>query len=110
MTLHAWEDYLAVHGGPDAVGWWVILYWDTDAEAFGPYLTKEIATSAMQDSNLISGICEDTNSENVLEDACVTTGPLSIAQALQDYRALSDHRPLVTLIDPTNPDHFGDPK
>lgn len=102
-----WEDYLAAHGGLDAVGWWIILYWDTDAEAIGPYATQEIAMSAMEDSNLINGICEDTNAPAVLEDVYVAAGPLSIAQVLMDYRRESDNQPLVTLIDPAEPDHFG---
>lgn len=104
----AWTDYLHAHGGPEASGWWVTLRWFADSvhprpEVVGPYSSYEQAVATMQDSPLIDGFAEDTNRNEWLDDVYVATDPASIAKMCAGY----GHR--VTLIDPGDPSHFGDP-
>lgn len=101
-----WDDYVAAHGGPDASGWWVTLCWYADSEyprpeAVGPYMSYELAVSAMQDSLLIDSFCEDTKREEWLDDVYVSTAPASIAVTCAAFGSR------VTLIDPGDPNHFG---
>jgi hypothetical protein len=103
-----WGDYVTSHGGPEASGWWVTLRWYADSEhprpeVVGPYPSQEQALAAMQDSLLIDGFAEDTNHNEWLDDVYVADDPASIASVCADY----GHR--VTLIDPGDPGHFGDP-
>jgi hypothetical protein len=103
-----WTDYLNAHGGPAASGWWVTLRWFADSvhprpEVVGPYSSYEQAVAAMQDSPLIDGFAEDTNRNEWLDDVYVATDPASIAKMCADYGHW------VTLIDPGDPSHFGDP-
>jgi hypothetical protein len=95
-------------GGSEASGWWVTLRWFADSvhsrpEVVGPYSSYDQAVAAMQDSLLIDGFAEDTNRSEVLDDVYVATGAVSIARICADY----GHR--VTLIDPGDPSHFGEP-
>jgi hypothetical protein len=103
-----WADYVTAHGGPEATGWWVTLRWYADSEhprpeVVGPYPSQEQAVAAMQDSLLIDGFTEGTNRDEWLDDVYVATDPASITRMCTDY----GHR--VTLIDPCDPSHFGDP-
>lgn len=103
-----WDDYVAAHGGAEATGWWVTLCWYTDSEhprpeVAGPYTSYEQAVSAMQDSLLIDSFAEDTKREEWLDDVYVATDPSSITRMCAEY----GHR--VTLIDPGDPHHFGEP-
>lgn len=101
-----WSDYVTANGGPERSGWWVTLRWFADSvharpEVVGPYSSHEEAVAAMEDSLLITGIAEDTDRTEVLDDVYVATDPASIARMCADY----GHR--VTLIDPGDPSHFG---
>lgn len=103
-----WNDYLTAHGGPEAPGWWVTLRWFSDSvhprpEVVGPYPSQDEAVSAMEDSLLVTGIVEDTGRVEWLDDVYVATDRASIARMCTDYRQ-------VTLIDPTDPTHFGNPE
>jgi hypothetical protein len=103
-----WDDYVAAHGGAEATGWWVTLCWYADSEhprpeVVGPYTSYEQAVSAMQDSLLIDSFAEDTKRDEWLDDVYVATDPSSITRTCAEY----GHR--VTLIDPGDPHHFGEP-
>lgn len=103
-----WTDHVNAHGGPEASGWWVTLRWYADSEhprpeVVGPYPSQEQAVAAMEDSLLIDGVAEDTTRNEWLDDVYVADDPASIARMCSDY----GHR--VTLIDPGDPSHFGDP-
>jgi len=103
-----WDDYVAAHGGAEATGWWVTLCWYADSEhprpeVVGPYTSYEQAVSAMQDSLLIDSFAEDTKREEWLDDVSVATDPSSITRMCAEY----GHR--VTLVDPGDPHHFGEP-
>lgn len=102
-----WTDYVNAHGGSEASGWWVTLRWYADSEhprpeVVGPYSSHRQAVAAMQDSLLIDGFAEDTNREEWLDDVYVDPVPVSIA------RMCADHGNRVTLVDPDDPNHFGD--
>jgi hypothetical protein len=102
-----WNDYVTAHGGPEASGWWVTLAWFADSpyprpEVVGPYSSYDEAVTAMEDSLLIDGFAADTNRSEVLDDVYVATNPASITRMCAEYGAR------VTLIDPTDPTHFGD--
>lgn len=101
-----WEDYVTVHGGPDASGWWVTLCWYADSqdprpEAVGPYTSHAEAISAMQDSLLIDSFCEDTKRSEWLDDVYVAPEAASIISMCAQFGSR------VTLIDPGDPDHHG---
>jgi hypothetical protein len=103
-----WTDYINANGGPEASGWWVTLRWYADSEhprpeVVGPYPSQEQALAAMQDSVLIDGFAEDTNRDEWLDDVYVADDPASIT------RMCAELGPRVTLIDPGDPSHFGDP-
>lgn len=82
------------------------LYADSEhprPEVVGPYPSQEQAEAAMEDSLLIDGFVEDTNRDEWLDDVYVAPDPASISRMCADC----GHR--VTLIDPGDPSHFGDP-
>lgn len=109
-TDATWNEYVAAHGGMDQPGWWIMLDWMKDwensdggrTEVFGPYKSTELAEKALQSSPLICGICEDTKAPEILDEAYTDPMPFTIQEVLANFGPSN-----VTLIDPTDPDHFG---
>ena len=85
-----WTDYVDAHGGSEASGWRVTLRWFADSvgprpEVVGPYPSQEQALAAMEDSLLVTGIVEDTDRVDWLDEVYVATDPASIARLCADY-------------------------